>query len=174
MFINNIQPGQLIGSSFASAPPVASKKGEGTVAPDSAPPIALLSDAHAQHFMECPGLHVEAASRKEKTNRGDLTESLKQCGKERSEINPRSSAASKEMDTRQRSFIDMQQGGILDEMHLAQGQKLPCPIGIAKDIASLLKQVEKRFNTPVEIEFVGTESQVFIVQLRPSVDVFAY
>jgi hypothetical protein len=54
-----------------------------------------------------------------------------------------------------------------DDLRLVSNEELPCSFAVSKELALLLKELERRFNAPVEIEFVGKGNDVSIVQLRP-------
>lgn len=55
----------------------------------------------------------------------------------------------------------------LSDLHVEKGKRLPCSITIAKAIALFVKKLEEKFNTAVEIEFVGKEDHLSVVQMRP-------
>lgn len=63
-------------------------------------------------------------------------------------------------------FVNTGEATLFD-LQTKNGEELPCGIEGIKDIASIVKQLEIRFNAPVEIEFVVTRKKISIVQLRP-------
>ncbi len=63
-------------------------------------------------------------------------------------------------------FVDTKDNTLAD-VRLKKGEKLPCEIPIVKEITALLKKLETKLNVPVEIEFVGKEGKISIVQMRP-------
>ncbi len=54
-----------------------------------------------------------------------------------------------------------------DDLRLGRNEELPCEVAVAKELSLLLKELERSFNAPVEIEFVGKGNEVSIVQVRP-------
>jgi phosphohistidine swiveling domain-containing protein len=58
----------------------------------------------------------------------------------------------------------------LSDLRKTKENPLPVDVRTAKEIAAMMKQLEAYFRIPVEIEFVGNDTELFIVQLRPLVN----
>ena len=55
----------------------------------------------------------------------------------------------------------------LDDLRLGSNEELPCGVAAVKELSLILKELESRFNAPIEIEFVGKGNEVSIIQIRP-------